>query len=378
MDRAQLRFILNSGPSRVFDVRMLHLENELEPFFRTSLLNNAILLKQSPPRDMTDWETLPPIATKIFLPYDRRKPEDGGESFFYTPGNLRGAIHNMLGAKNVKAEHLAADTEILTLLDRIPSFSPFLLKDIFERAQISIPDGYLTMPDREAAMIQQRMRARLRPLVATAFGARGGSISETSIERLVHKLWELKDMDGLQPLVDAFRITKQAAPEVFYCWLGIAFFENEYIKLQPRLKHMAHWISTKSTPRDVLPRGVLDHYMHSVALVRKILQSHWKRSLGILQEYTSTYDELVGSSGSAARFISFLKESRSHFWTLGGSLGRLEQSVEIWERICGRVNFEPLSFERGTELFGILNQVNSNSSKGMGEMALPNARAAGF
>ncbi|HXZ68399.1 MAG TPA: hypothetical protein VEH07_07420, partial [Alphaproteobacteria bacterium] len=178
----------------------------------------------------------------------------------------------------------------------------------------------------------------------------------------VQKLWELRDMRELMPLVHAFRITPEDAPEIFYCWLGIAFFENEYIKLQPRLKKMAAWMSNRASPRDILPRGVLDHYRHSVTRVRKLLQQHWKTSLGILQQYTSTYDDLIGASGSAKGFIEFLRQSKSHFWTLGGCLGRLEQSVEIWDQVCGRTNYEIITYERGVELFGILNLINTSGA----------------
>ena len=375
MDRAQLKYLLNSGPSRVLDVRKLHFEEKLEPLFKVGILNSTILIKQSGGHDLSDWQDLPPIATKIFLPYDRRRPEDGGESFFFTPGNIRGAVSNMMGEKNVNPEELAADTELLTLFGKIPSFSPYLMKDALERANLKIPDGYFSIPDRELAMIKQRMRARLRPLVATAFAGNQGQMSETSIERLVQKLWELDDMTELQPLVAAFRITPEAAPEVFYCWLGIAFFENEYIKLQPRLKKMATWMSTRATPRDILPRGVLDHYMHTVMIVRKLLQQHWKRSLSILQSYTATYDELVGGAGSAKGFIEFLRQSKSHFWTLGGCLGRLEQSVEIWDQVCSRNAYEALTYERGNELFGILNLVN-NAAAGTPEVPVAAASVA--
>jgi hypothetical protein len=359
MDRAQLKYLLNSGPSRVLDVRKLHFEQRLEPLFKTNILNSTILIKQSGGLEGDEFEDLPAIATKVFLPYDRRKPEDGGESFFYTPHKLRFAIMTILGEKNVDPGQLAADTELLSLFDRLPSFSPYLMRDALERANLTIADGYFVLAEREAAVIKQRMRARLRPLVATAFAGTKSKMSETSIERLVQKLWELKDMTELLPLVHAFRITGEDAPELFYCWLGIAFFENEYIKLQGRLKRMAGWMASRSAPRDVLPRGVLDHYMHVVMRVRKLLQIHWKRSLGVLQQYTATYDELVGAAASAKGFIDFLRHSKSHFWTLGGCLGRLEQSVEIWDQVCSRSGFEILTFERGTELFGILNVINS-------------------
>ncbi|MFZ1991912.1 MAG: hypothetical protein WAW96_19325 [Alphaproteobacteria bacterium] len=362
MDRAQLKYLLNSGPSRILDVRKLHFEQKLVPLFKCGILNSTILIKQSAGADLSDYDELPPIATKVYLPYDRKRPEEGGESFFFTPGTLRNAITNILGERNVEPESLAADTELLSLFGRIPSFSPYLMKDVLERANLVIPDGYFTLPPRESAMIKQRMRARLRPLVATAFAGQTGKMNETSIERLVQKLWELSDMKELMPLVHAFRITPEAAPEVFYCWLGIAFFENEYIKLQPRLKKLATWMSSRSNPRDILPRGVLDHYRHSIMRVRKLLQQHWKTSLGILQQYTSTYDDLVGASGSAKGFIEFLRQSKSHFWTLGGCLGRLEQSVEIWDQVCGRTNYEIITYERGVELFGILNLINTSGA----------------
>jgi hypothetical protein len=357
-------------------VRKLHHEQQLEPIFKIAKLNGAILLKQSDSEGLSGCAGVSPIHTKIFIPFDRRRPEDGGASFVFTPSRLRGAIVDLVGERNVKHEDLAADTELITIFDRVPTFSPYLIKDILERANLRIPEGYFAIPDREAAMIKQRMRARLRPLVATAFGGAGKSVSETSIERLVQMLWELKDMDELAPLVAAFKIAPEHAPEIFYSWLGIAFFENEYVKLQPHLKRMAGWMGSRTTPREALPRDLLDHYQHSVGRVRVLLQLHWKRSLSILQDYTATYKELVGATATAARFIAFLRHSKAHFWTLGGSLGRLEQSVEIWEQFCSRVDYDALTYERANELFNMLNLINASAGEKGLELAAATREAA--
>jgi hypothetical protein len=136
---------------------------------------------------------------------------------------------------------------------------------------------------------------------------------------------------------------------------------------------MAAWMSAKARPRELLSQGVLDYYMHTVVAVRKLLQQHWKRSLAILQEYTSTYDDLVGPKGSAKGFIEFLRLSKGHFWTLGGCLGRLEQSVEIWDQVCGRMNYQALTYERGSELFGILNVINSDGTSAGADSLLDEA-----
>jgi hypothetical protein len=201
MDRAQLKFLLHSGPSRIFDVRKLQFDAELSPLFKIGPLNSAILIKQSPPRDWPGAKELPPIANLIYLPYDRARPEDGGESFYFTPANVRGAFvgHD--------ADNVGADIDLLSLFNKVPTFSPYLIKDILERADITIPEGYFTLPERESMMIKQRMQARLRPLVATAFGSGDKAVSDSSIEHLVQKLWELKDLEELQPLIQAFRIS---------------------------------------------------------------------------------------------------------------------------------------------------------------------------
>ncbi|MFZ1990725.1 MAG: hypothetical protein WAW96_13255, partial [Alphaproteobacteria bacterium] len=84
----QLKYLLHSGPSRVLDVRHLHFTDGCDPLFRIGALNSAIIIKQSG-QLISDEEDLPPIANKIFMPYDRDRPEDGGKSFFFTPKNLR-------------------------------------------------------------------------------------------------------------------------------------------------------------------------------------------------------------------------------------------------------------------------------------------------
>ncbi|MFZ1992307.1 MAG: hypothetical protein WAW96_21340, partial [Alphaproteobacteria bacterium] len=266
------------------------------------------------------------------------------------------------------ASDITADIALFSLFDKLPSFSPYLMRDILERAGVTIPEGYFSLPQREAGMIKARVRTRMRPLVATAFGDEN-SVGDASIESLVDKLWELKDLQGLAPLIAAFRITMEEAPETFYCWLGITFFENEYLRLQPELKKMATWLSANSSPRDPMPRETLAEYKQLILRARQLLQQNWKGALDILNEYSQSYEMLIAASGSAQRFIEFLRHSKNHFWTLGGSLGRLEQSVEIWNYVCAKVDYKPLNYEQGRELFAALNVVNVGASDQPADLA---------
>lgn len=358
MERAQLRYLLHSGPSRVLDVRGKHFGDGCDPLFKTSALNSAIIIKQSGYL-VSDDENLPPIANKIFLPYDRDRPDDGGKSFFFTPRNLKLAFGDEKGADPRTAADIASDISLLSLFDKLPTFSPYLMKDVLERAGVAIPEGYFSVPEREAGMIKARVRARLRPLVATAFGGGDKPVGDSTIESLVEKLWLLKDLQELAPLIAAFRISMEDAPETFYCWLGITFFENEYIKLQPELKKMATWMGLNAALREPMPREVLAEYRALILRARQLLQQNWKGALEILNEYTRTYESLIAAGGSAQQFIEYLRHSKDHFWTLGGSLGRLEQSVEIWHHVCAKVDYKALNYEHGRELFAVLNTINA-------------------
>src|SRR5262249_3751304 len=149
-------------------------------------------------------------------------------------------------------------------------FSPYLMKDILERSGQTIPEGYFGVPDKEAGLIKARVKTRLRPLVATAFGGGEKPVGEATIESLVDKLWQLKDLQELAPLVAAFRITMEEAPETFYCWLGITFFENEYLRVQPTLKKMAEWMSANAAPRDPMPKEVFAEYKQLILRARQL------------------------------------------------------------------------------------------------------------
>ncbi|HXZ68775.1 MAG TPA: hypothetical protein VEH07_09320 [Alphaproteobacteria bacterium] len=188
MQRTHLKYLLRSGSSRILDVRKQHHETGSEPLFRTGFLNNAILIKQSGVAGAAGSEPLPPISIKVFMPYDRTRPDDGGKSFMFTPNNFR----KILAGKAVKdggtADNLEADLELFSRLNELPTFSSYLAKDILDRANLPVPDGYFNLPDDEAAAIRGRAQSRLRSLVVAALGGSANALNEERINELTQKL----------------------------------------------------------------------------------------------------------------------------------------------------------------------------------------------
>lgn len=361
MQRVMLKYILGSGSSRVLDVRKQLQKNGSEPLFRTGFLNSAILIKQSGAPAVAGSEPLPPISIKIFMPYDRERPDDGGKSFMFTPNSFR----KILAGKNERgggsSDDLDADLEVLLKLNEVPTFSAYLARDIFDRSNLKLPNGYFDLPESESQAIRQRAQTRLRSLVSAALASAAGALDEARVDELTQKLWELADFEELEAMSGAFGINKEEAPELFYSWLGIAFFEGEYIKLQPRLAKLAAWIAGNTKPRDQLSQELLGQYKDLILNTRKSVQTQWKTAIGVLTEYSQTYEMLIKAEGPAQRFIDFLKTSKDHFWTLGDRLSQLEQSVGIWEQACSHVGDEPFTYKTGHELFSVIHTINKGN-----------------
>ncbi len=374
MQRVLLKYILGSGSSRVLDVRRQHHETGSAPLFRTGFLNSAILLKQSGAPPVAGSETLPPISIKVFMPYDRERPDDGGKSFMFTPNSFRKILAGKTErGTNATNDDLDADLQVFLRLNEVPTFSAYLAKDVFDRAKLKVPNGYFDLPDAEAQAIRQRAQTRLRSLVTAALANAEGTVDEGRIDELTQKLWELADLEELEIMIGAFGIKKEEAPELFYSWLGLAFFEGEYIKLQPRLAKLAAWIGGNTKPRDQLSQELLLQYKDLILRTRKSVQTQWKTALQVLTEYSQTYEMLIKAEGPAQRFIDFLKGSKEHFWTLGDRLSQLEQSVGIWEQACSHAGDEPFNYKTGHELFSVIHSINSGS---MPPSQQPKANAA--
>ena len=361
MHRTHLKYLLRSGSSRVLDVRKQHHETGSEPLFRTGFLNSAILIKQSGVAGAVGSEHLPPISIKVFMPYDRTRPDDGGKSFMFTPNNFRKILAGKAGKNGATADSLDADLELFSRLNELPTFSAYLAKDIFDRANLRVPDGYFDLPDGEAAAIRSRAQSRLRSLVVAALGGSASALNDEKIDELTHKLWDFGDFQELESMISAFQIKKEEARDLFYSWLGLAFFEGEYVKLQPRLAKLASWIADSTKPRDQRSQEFLAQNKDLILRTRKTMQEQWKTALQVLREYSETYEMLIKAEGPAQRFIDFLKSSKDHYWTLGDRLGQLEQSVGVWEQACASGGDESFTYKTGQELLSAISSINGGS-----------------
>lgn len=361
MEREVLRHFLNSGPTRKFDVRILtararrHNTNA-KPLFRTEFLNRSVIFKHlevGPGFNANEY----PIKTLIFLPYDLEKPSDGGESFIYSAQNLRTYCDYKMDGRRPDQKCLDEDIAVLDILNGLPALSPFLIEDAFDKAGLALPAYYLELAPEQIAKIKSRIRARLRPLVAAALPRGKGAPLNAALDRIVDRFLRPDSLAEIRPLAEALRLPEENASEILSAWTGITFFEQELYAVEPRLRALAAWFAQYSRPRETVPREERDYLTASSAFIRKRIREDWAKAVRIIGEYQTSYRQLADDeAGDLSIFIDFLHGSRTHYWTIGDVLGKLEQATYAWERFTKPYPNQPLPYGHLSEFYKVLCQ----------------------
>lgn len=211
MDRELLHHFLRAGPARKFDVNSVTRQIERahsqanDLLFRSSYFNTSILFKFVNLDDYYQTNVDRSIDMLVYLPYDRNNPGEGGESFVLCERNFWGYFQSKLRRSDAELPALRADYKHLLIFDSVPTFSPFILELAFERKGIAVPKSYVDLPPDLRLKLQEHIKGRIRPLTVAAF-EQTGTDPECAIEELTNRLFALRNIDDIRPLIRALMI----------------------------------------------------------------------------------------------------------------------------------------------------------------------------
>lgn len=337
LDRALLRYLLASGPSRKFDVagRSRGALGIGQNIFQNDLLNESILFKFRDERDETMLAEGPNTSpTLVYIPYDPAKPADGGESFYVTLRNFTRFFEVKRDLSEDRHHELMQDYDILEVFNSLPTLSPYLVADAFKRAGFGIDSQLLNLPEDLKRRIRARLRGRMRPLVQAAVSDKSGQLGH-AVDMLVGRMIEAQDINGLRPLIMALRLSEDNALMTFQAWTGITYFEDEFIALQPELRTFASWLVTSARPSQsvsLIERAIYDSWALDL---RQRVRGDWQVMLDVLEDYRVAYQALLTDSNPRP-FLDFLSRANTHYWRMGEILGRLEQLLLCWQQRARR------------------------------------------
>jgi len=351
--------MLDVGSPRVFNCnaitrRILAEDPTIAPFFRNKPLNNLVLIKDTIPPDTR--RTAPSaIGTKLYFPFNENDVYEGGRTIFVHDKHLEAALIESFGQGAFTKEGLAEDLRVLSILDKLPSLDPFLLKDVFLNNGITVNEAYFEVGKEIWNQIETFILQRFEPVVTAAFP--DAKASDEKARKLIEKIWEARDLEALKPLIDAFRLPSEEALEIFSAWKGINFYSFQYERAKPLFIDMLTWLKNLKLPVGAVSAQERDELKAALELVRTQLRSEWQKVDAILRDYQESYDKMFKQKVSSVEFVNFLKNSSKTYWELGNSLGKTGHASYCWDVMSKRFPGRKVPWEQLRDMIMLLAKI---------------------
>lgn len=298
------------------------------PLFHTPALNRSLIIKHRLRRDETDSFYLRrQAATKVVIPLDLTDLKTGGRYVFV---GQRGFERIMQEAFGIGASH--PDMVTLSLLDRLPSLDPFLLREQLKRSGIEPAPCYFSISESDLQRMSRFVEGEIRPLVTLSIGHDLEAVGST--ERLAGKIMSNDPRDRMEALRQTLRLENADYQEGIFCWKGFLYYKWILTSLRDEIAAVADAVQT------VRPIGKTDREAKAWldrgrAVLRDRIIETCEDAGRTLAVYDAAYAGLT-VEGRPAAFRDFLLDAPRLFARLGDQLGAIQHIVSFW-----RFRFSP-------------------------------------
>jgi len=311
------------------------------PLFRNKYLNDCIVLKvittmrrKHQRSHQTD--------TLIYFPYNAANIYEGGDSVLYSAPNRAAQLRHKCGFNPddpSQTNAIAHDERVLAMLAEIPTLDPFLLRE--NALQMAIVDeihpAYFNLTPEEWTAYQAPIREKIDALVRKALGITHNL--ETSdiaghVTNFLDKIWEARDIDTIEGFVDSMEIPRERAPELFFAWKAICYYQAQLRALEPSLHRLFQWVGDPRTalPMDLvtLRKELRDQIDAELRLLKQRMREYYRMTTGIIERYEDSYRQFIGHDNPRP-FRRFLSDAQDEYQSLAACLSANAHAVNLIE-----------------------------------------------
>jgi two-component system, chemotaxis family, chemotaxis protein CheY len=350
LDKSQLRNIIRSGRAIVLDCHAIGKSipkgDPIGPLFQTDIMNKSVLMKRYQPALATARQDVN-VGTVIYFPYDFENPYDGGESVdfngFGFPRLLRDKISH--GADEPELlRRINIDVKTLSLIDSMHSLDPFMFKSKAEQQDVDkyIHPAYFAITSEEWDKIRLPIREKIAKLVTRALGGSIGDSTEEPenkareqyIELFLMKIWQAKDIEGIEPFVNAMQISPDRAPELFFAWKAVCYYQVRFDELAEDLKTFFQWIGNNELCFPANALGVSQNEQDQIIDRRDRLRVKMRdghiTANQVIKNYESSYNQFINAD-KPKPFMEFLGSSENSYLNLASHVSVATHSNNLWK-----------------------------------------------
>jgi hypothetical protein len=192
---------------RVLNLTMVHQdyrdtpEYKDHPLFRNPRLNKSIFLKHTLRMHEREMQTDKRMTvTKVILPFDTGELALGGFSCFLNEPDLEKVISSLFGG-DINSEPFQRDMQVLRIMDSLPTFDPFLLRERLKRDGVTVSRCYFDLTEADANRMREYVRGEIQKIVRLALAGEENTMDQSST--MTHKLMTDETASSLEPLRQA-------------------------------------------------------------------------------------------------------------------------------------------------------------------------------
>ena len=347
MDRSQLRNMIESGRAVALDCyaigKSIPDDDRIGRMVANDILNKSVLLKRYERALPTARQSMI-VNTVVYFPYDFDNPYDGGESLNFSAGGFYGALAFKIAKGDTSSElseRIGEDMKLLNLFNSMHSLDPFMFKSRAEQAEMDadIHPAYFDISNQEWDKIRLPIREKISRLVTKALGDAEGStaenlVREQYVERFLTKIWQAKDVEGIEPFIKAMQIPPEKAPEVFFAWKAVCYYQVRFGEILDELKTLFQWVGHNQLcfPIDFisLPPEEQQRIKARRELLREKMREGYIAANQVINEYEHSYNQFVVED-KPRMFMSFLGNAENSYRGLAAHVSVATHCVNMWK-----------------------------------------------
>jgi hypothetical protein len=295
-----------------------------KPLFKNARMNGTLVMKhalRASERDIFNGARL--TATKILFPLAKSDLSLGGESLFVGERDFGRKLAHKLGASDRVA--IQADLDVLQLLDELPSFDPFLMRERLRQIGREPARCYFDVSVADTQRMQQFVSREIAARVEMAFANMVSAPRELSV-RLADKLMTDENSQSLEPLRATLRLTGDEYREGVFAWKGFLYYKWVVAEWGERLPVLARSILGARVVN--APREDMEMLAKSRQRIVKVMGTTMRRVHEALAKYDEAFKAL--SQGKPTAFREFLLSAPHMFLSIGEAVGIIKHVDSFW------------------------------------------------
>ncbi len=368
-----LAMIRDSGSTaRVLNLALVHErhgdsdEYKNKPLLHTRLLNRAIILKHAVRINERDlFVNAPATATKIIIPFSASELQLGGRSLLFGERSFERTFYSLSGIDDPAL--LERDFEVLRLLNTLPSFDPYLMRERLRQNGFDPGRCYFELSVADIAQMRAFVAREIGQLVNIAFANGGGSARDLTT-RLADKLMTDESANALDPLRLALDLSEADYREGVFSWKGFLYYKWLYAQIEPRLEGLARkMLSVRVTDLDAEARAQLKDIRERIVGLMHIAA---QKVSATLMSYGLAFTTLI--EGRPKEFRDFLLRAPELFIPIGEAVGVLQHIETFWNYRFPPGSPPILSMDEAFEIFcdfditlGCMSVLQAGNASGM-------------